>query len=146
MRQERSQRLIVELLRSIDSVGIEGTISALRNVQESVIDKSEILQTYIIECCKDYFGWNNSRNKLSSFDKTQCTATICFLISKNLNYSQTKIGQIVRKDNSVVSKYIKRINHLNVHHKTDKYWQEKINTLDGKIKSFKEQIINNDNT
>jgi hypothetical protein len=145
MRKNISTQLIEELLRSIDEIGIEKTIGTLQIARQSK-DTSEVLKEFIIiSTCKE-FGINKKEllvGKKYTAQRKNAIGVASILLKQHCNISQSKIAIILRKDNSNISKYIKKYNRLDANFKEDRIVLVHIENLQHLIKEFSTKILNN---
>ena len=129
---------------TIDKIGIEKTLEIIKNSRNLAKDKDIILQEYIIESVCNAFSI--SKRELlkgkSSLDKTNALAICSVELKGHLGYSQGRIASILKKHDSVVSKYIKKITYLDSNHQEDKRILEKLDIIEVKVRDFKNNIIN----
>ena len=145
MRKNISTQLIEELLRSIDEIGIERTIGTLEIARQSK-DNREVLREFIIvSTCKE-FGINKQElfvGKKYTSQRKNAIGVCSLLLKQHCNLSQSKIGIILRKDNSNISKYLKKYNSLDIRFKEDRQVLAHIDNLQKLIKEFTTKIISN---
>jgi hypothetical protein len=136
--------ILEELVLTIDKIGIEKTLEIIKNSRNLAKDKDIILQEYIIESVCNAFSI--SKRELlkgkSSLDKTNALAICSVELKGHLGYSQGRIASILKKHDSVVSKYIKKITYLDSNHQEDKRILEKLDIIEVKVRDFKNNIIN----
>jgi hypothetical protein len=134
--------LLEEIVITVDRIGLEKTLEIIRKSRELPKDKDLLLQEYIIECVCNAFSI--SRNELiKAKGKTNALAVCSIMLKIHLGYSQGKIASILKKHDSVISKYIKRITYLDSKHQEDKRLLDKLDSVEIKIREFKNNIINN---
>jgi len=144
MGKSKANRLVEELLKAIDVIGLDKTIDTLEYAQTTGVDHILILQEFIIKTSCDAFSITRAKLLCGKSDrnKTNAIATSSYFLSNHLGYSQAKISSVVKKDNSVISKYIKRINNLDTHHLADQEMLLTLNRLNKQIKDFKTKLQN----
>jgi hypothetical protein len=142
--KNKANILVVELLKSIDSVGLDITIQTLQNAQ-NFTDDTIILQDYIINTTCSHFSFKVSNLYLgkNNTEKSMILGLIAYLLFTNLDFSQIKIANILKKDNSVISKHIKKLSTLDNKHIVDLEMIKNIKILNLQIKEFKNKIKNN---
>ncbi len=136
-------KLIEELVITVDKIGYDKTLEVIRNSRNLAKNKDIVLQEYIIQqvCSSFSFSKNELLDGNSNGDRINAIAICSYLLKKNLDYSQSKIGAILKKDDSVISKYIKKVNLLNENYKQDILILDKINIIQSKFREFKINII-----
>jgi hypothetical protein len=136
--------ILEELVLTIDKIGIEKTLEIIKNSRNLAKDKDIILQEFIIESVCNAFSM--SKRELlkgkSSLDKTNALAICSVELKGHLGYSQGRIASILKKHDSVVSKYIKKITYLDSNHQEDKRILDKLDVIEVKVRDFKNNIIN----
>jgi hypothetical protein len=136
--------ILEELVLTIDKIGIEKTLEIIKNSRNLAKDKDLILQEFIIESVCNAFSI--SKRELlkgkSSLDKTNALAICSVELKGHLGYSQGRIASILKKHDSVVSKYIKKITYLDSNHQEDKRILDKLDVIEVKVRDFKNNIIN----
>lgn len=140
MREKQSQRLINELLNTIDRIGIKETIQALRRKQNDIENNIPELQIHIIDCCCNQFGIQENK-LLYGRDKSEARynaiGVSAYFLNKHLGLTQTKISLLLKKDISTISRHIKRLHNLNMKYENERQLDLIIKDLDKKIKEFK---------
>lgn len=134
--------IIEELVLTANEIGYDKTLEILKSSRNMIKDKDLVLQEFIINCvCKCYSV--QKKELLSSKNKYTDARSVCAIIlKKHLNYSQSKISGILRRDDSVISKYIKRISYLNDKNSDDKAIIIKISEVENQVREFKTKILN----
>mgnify|MGYP006197868067 FL=1 len=137
-------KIFEELVLTVDRIGYEKTLEIIKNSRNLARDKDIILQEFIIQAICTNFSL--SKKKLlkgsSNTHKTNALAICSYELKINLGYSQNKIAFVLNKHDSVISKYIKRINYLNEKISDDKILLDKMNEVRQKIIDFKHNVIN----
>ena len=139
-----SVELLEELLKSVEKIGLKRTLGVLKFSQIEILKHENSLSDFIIATiCNEYTITKPQLvNGTSHFDSKRVEAlTICSsLLYRHCNLTQSDIGFILKKDNSVISKYLKKLKTLNVNFINDKTLQQKLNKIDNHIQEFKNKI------
>ena len=146
MSKYKGQILIEELLKTIEKIGLDKTIHTLKITQDKIQDSQFVMQEYIIDICCTYNSVSKKTliNSLdNNINRTNTIAEISYLLNKHNNQTQTEIGYLLKKDNSVISKYIKKINLLIGKIYSDLPVLKAIEKIEQKINDFKIKILNN---
>jgi len=136
--------ILEELVLTIDKIGIEKTLEIIKNSRNLAKDKDIILQEFIIESVCNAFSITKKdliKGK-SGGNKTDALAICSVELKGHLGYSQGRIASILKKHDSVVSKYIKKITYLDPNHQEDKRLLDKLDVIEVKVRDFKNNIIN----
>ena len=140
MKEKQSQRLINELLNTIDKIGIRETIQALRKKQVDLNNNIPELQIHIIHSTCNKFGIQE-KILLYGRDKSEARYNaigVCaFLLSNHLGLTQTKISMLLKKDISTISRHLKRLQNLDMKYKNEKDLELVLKDLDKQIKEYK---------
>tara|TARA_Y100000592_G_scaffold101114_1_gene185608 strand:+ start:5767 stop:6201 length:435 start_codon:yes stop_codon:yes gene_type:complete len=137
-------RIFEELVLTVDKIGYEKTLEIIRNSRNLAKDRDLVLQEFIIQTICSSFSFSKKQllKGSSSTNKTNALAICSYELKSNLGYSQNKIAFVLSKHDSVISKYIKRINYLNEKYSDDKILINKIAEIRMKIIDFKNNVIN----
>jgi len=140
--KNKSTLLIEVLLKTIDKMGISKTIQVLE-VSHNYTDKEKLLiQTIVLNSCK-YFdidektlfnGRKNTANRINAI------GVASVLLHRHCNISQREIANILKKDATLINRYIKKYQNLDPNFKLDAIVIQKIEQI--KIESLKNCEIN----
>lgn len=140
--KNKSTLLIEVLLKTIDKMGITKTIQVLE-VSQNYTDKEKLLiQTIVLNSCK-YFdidektlfnGRKNTANRINAI------GVASVLLHRHCNISQREISNILKKDATLINRYIKKYQSLDPNFKLDAIVIEKMEQI--KIESLKNCEIN----
>ena len=135
--KNKSTLLIEVLLKTIDKMGISKTIQVLE-VSHNYTDKEKLLiQTIVLNSCK-YFdidektlfnGRKNTANRINAI------GVASVLLHLNCNISQREISNILKKDATLINRYIKKYQSLDPNFKLDAIVIQKMEQI--KIESLK---------
>ena len=135
--KNKSTLLIEVLLKTIDKMGIAKTIQVLE-VSQNYTDKEKLLiQSIVLNSCK-YFdidektllnGRKNTANRINAI------GVASVLLHRYCNISQREIASILKKDATLINRYIKKYQNLDPNFKLDAIVIEKIEKI--KIESLK---------
>jgi hypothetical protein len=143
MRIKNEFQILEEIVLTVDKIGIEKTVEIIRKARDLAKDNDIVIQEFIIQQVCNAF----SITKMDLFegkgniDRTNALAIISVEMKNHLGYSQGRIAGILRKHDSVISKYIKRISYLDDNHIEDKRLIQKFDIVDINIKEFKNKLI-----
>jgi hypothetical protein len=140
--KNKSTLLIEVLLKTIDKMGISKTIQVLE-VSHNYTDKEKLLiQSIVLNSCK-YFdidektlfnGRKNTANRINAI------GVASVLLHRYCNISQREIASILKKDATLINRYIKKYQSLDPNFKLDAIVIEKMEQI--KIESLKNCEIN----
>ena len=140
--KNKSTLLIEVLLKTIDKMGIAKTIQVLE-VSQNYTDKEKLLiQSIVLNSCK-YFdidektllnGRKNTANRINAI------GVASVLLHRYCNISQREIASILKKDATLINRYIKKYQNLDPNFKLDAIVIEKMEQI--KIESLKNCEIN----
>ena len=140
MKEKQSQRLINELLHTIDKIGIRETIQALRIKQEDMHNNTPELQIHIIHSTCNEFGIQEEillHGRDKSEARYNAIGVCAFLLHNHLGLTQTKISMLLKKDISTISRHLKRLQNLDRKYKNERKLEITMQELDKKIKEYK---------
>ncbi len=140
MKEKQSQRLINELLHTIDKIGIRETIQALRRKQEDMDNNTPELQIHIIHTTCNEFGIQEEillHGRDKSEARYNAIGVCAFLLHNHLGLTQTKISMLLKKDISTISRHLKRLQNLDRKYKNERKLEITMQELDKKIKEYK---------
>lgn len=137
--------LLEELVLTVDKIGYDKTLALIRKSRSLVDDKDEVLKEYIIQqtCSVFSISKKDLLGSKSFTRKTDILAIISFKLREHLRFSQGRIASIIRRHDSVVSKYQKKISHLDENHIEDQILLDKINVIELSVREFKNKLIDN---
>ena len=128
MKEKQSQRLINELLHTIDKIGIRETIQALRRKQEDMDNNTPELQIHIIHTTCNEFGIQEEillHGRDKSEARYNAIGVCAFLLHNHLGLTQTKISMLLKKDISTISRHLKRLQNLDRKYNNVKRFQRR---------------------
>ncbi len=140
MKEKQSQRLINELLHTIEKIGIRETIQALRRKQEHMDNNTPELQIHIIHTTCNEFGIQEEillHGRDKSEARYNAIGVCAFLLHNHLGLTQTKISMLLKKDISTISRHLKRLQNLDRKYKNERKLEITMQELDKKIKEYK---------
>ena len=140
MKEKQSQRLINELLHTIDKIGIRETIQALRRKQEDMDNNTPELQIHIIHTTCNEFGIQEEillHGRDKSEARYNAIGVCAFLLHSHLGLTQTKISMLLKKDISTISRHLKRLQNLDRKYNNERKLEITMQELDKKIKEYK---------
>lgn len=139
-REKQSQKLINELLHTIDKIGIQETIRALRKKQEDMATNTPELQIHIIHTTCNEFGIQEDillHGRDKSEARYNAIGVCAFMLHQHLGFTQTKISMLLKKDISTISRHLKRLQNLDDKYKNERELRITIQGLENKIKDYK---------
>ena len=140
--KNKSTLLIEVLLKTIDKMGITKTIQVLE-VSHNYTDKEKLLiQTIVLNSCK-YFDINEKtlfNGRKNTANRINAIGVASVLLHQNCNISQREISNILKKDATLINRYIKKYQNLDPNFKLDLIVIEKMEQI--KIESLKNCEIN----
>ncbi len=139
-REKQSQKLINELLHTIDKIGIRETIQALRRKQEDMHNNIPELQIHIINTTCNEFGIKEEillHGRDKSEARYNAIGVCAFLLYHHLGMTQTKISMLLKKDISTISRHLKRLQNLDKKYKNERDLELIMQNLEQKIKEYK---------
>ena len=137
-------KIFEELVLTVDKIGYAKTLEIIKNSRNLARDKDIVLQEFIIQTICSSFSFSKKQllKGNSNSHKTNALAICSYELKSNLKYSQNKIAFVLNRHDSVISKYIKRINYLDENYSDDKALIEKLSQIRDKIIEFKRNVIN----
>lgn len=137
-------KIFEELVLTVDRIGYERTLEIIKNSRNLARDKDIVLQEFIIQTICSSFSLSKKQllKGSSNTHKTSALAICSYELKSKLGYSQNKIAFVLNRHDSVISKYIKRINYLNERISDDKILMDKLTEINQKIIDFKYNILN----
>ena len=123
-------------------MGITKTIQVLE-VSHNYTDKEKLLiQTIVLNSCK-YFDINEKtlfNGRKNTANRINAIGVASVLLHQNCNISQREISNILKKDATLINRYIKKYQNLDPNFKLDLIVIEKMEQI--KIESLKNCEIN----
>lgn len=137
-------KMFEELVLTVDKIGYEKTLEVIRNSRNLASDKETLLREFIISTV--CFCFSVSKKELlsgkSTTERTNALAICSYELKKNIGCSLSSISFVLKKDSSVISRYIKRVNSLDENYKEDKILLDKQAQIRKKITEFRNNVIN----
>lgn len=138
----KSAYLIEVLLKTIDKLGISKTIEVLEVSHNYNDSQSRLIKTIVITTCKHFDidektllnGRKNSPNRTNAIGV--CSVLLCQMC----DITQRQVADILKKDATLVNRYIKKYQNLDVNWKADAIILEKMSSI--KQESLKQIEIN----
>jgi hypothetical protein len=129
---KNSSTILIEvLLKTIDKMGIKGTIQVLEVSNNYSDENKKLIDLIILNTCK-YFDISESMLKKGTIrDPSRINAIgVCsVLLMRMCKLSQRQISEILHKDSSLINKYVRRFQSLNVNLKDDAGLIEKMDLI-----------------
>lgn len=122
MEKRNSSTILIEvLLRTIDKMGIKKTIQVLEVSQNYTDDNKRLIDLILINTC-NHFGITqntllNGRKNIAN--RTNALGVCIILLLRMCKISQREISEILRKDPSLINKYLHKYENLDVNFKND---------------------------
>jgi len=136
-KRNSSTQLIEVLLKSIDKMGIKKTIQILEVSQNFSDDNKRLIETTIVVTC-NHFNITHSvllSGRKNIPNRTNAIGICAVLLLRICKLSQREISAILKKDASLINKYIKRYDNLDMNFKDDLELANKMNTIRNEIES-----------
>jgi len=142
MPKSNSTKLIEELLKTIDRVGLKKTILRLRETTNH-LNEVEVLQEFIISKTCDVFHISRQTlltGRQNTPNRTKAIGVCCVLIATHCKIPQRKIAGVMRKDTSNINKYIKKYENLDPNFKYDLEIIQQMEKLNQQIINFNKDL------
>lgn len=136
MEKRNSSTILIEVLfKAIDKMGIKKTIQVLEVSQNYTDDNKRLIELVLINTC-NHFNISqsiliNSRKNIAS--RTNAIGVCSILLLRMCKLSQREISSILRKDPSLINKYIKKYESLDMNFKDDALIIDKIEQIKADI-------------
>ena len=148
MSKNKAYKLFEQVLKSIETVGIDKTIETLKITETKLLESNQIITEFIIKSVCECFGVPmksiKSNRKGMSDVKTRNALKLCsHLIYTHTDYSQREIQYKIKLDHSQVSRYINEIPNLDINFEKDNYLKSKLDLIENEIVDFKTKILEN---
>jgi len=130
-KRNSSTQLIEVLLKSIDKMGIKKTIQILEVSQNFSDDNKSLIETIIVVTC-NHFNISHSvliNGRKNIPNRTNAIGICAVLLLRICKLSQREISAILKKDASLINKYIKRFDNLDSNFKDDLELKNKMNSI-----------------
>jgi len=138
----KSAYLIEVLLKTIDKIGISKTIEVLEVSHNYSDSKARLIKTIVITTCKhfdiDEKTLLNGRKNTPS--RVNAIGVCSVLLVQMCEVTQREVADILKKDATLVNRYIKKYQNLDVNWKADAIILEKMSSI--KQESLKQIEIN----
>ena len=136
-----SGELLEVLLESIESLGVKRTLQVLKTSKNKLFISDDNITKFIIaSVCKEYdLTLDELKSSNSHYDskRVEASSILSYLLYNHCKLTQVQIGMILKKDNSVISKYLKRINTLDVKFQPDYVINNRLESFDIVITKYK---------
>jgi len=122
MEKRNSSTILIEvLLKTIDKMGIKKTIQVLEVSQNYSDDNKKAIDTIVLVTC-NHFGISQStlvKGRKNIPNRTNAIGVCAVLLLRMCKISQREISNILRKDPTLINKYIKKYESLDINFKDD---------------------------
>jgi len=129
--KNNSTILIEVLLKTIDKMGIKGTIQVLEVSNNYSDENKRLIDLIILNTCK-YFDISESMLKKGTIrnpSRINAIGVCSVLLLRMCKLSQREISEILHKDSSLINKYVRRFQTLNTNFKDDVELIEKMEAI-----------------
>ena len=138
----KSAQLIEVLLKTIDKIGISKTIQVLEVSHNYNDSQTRLIKTIVITTCK-HFDIDEKillNGRKNSANRTNAIGVCSLLLYRMCDISQREISDILKKDATLINRYIKKYQNLDPNFKPDGIVLEKMNSI--KNETLKQIEIN----
>ena len=122
MEKRNSSTILIEvLLKTIDKMGIKKTIQVLEVSQNYNDDSKRMIDTIVLVTC-NHFGISQStliKGRKNVANRTNAIGVCAVLLLRLCNLSLREIADILRKDPTLINKYIRKIDTLDLNFKEE---------------------------
>jgi chromosomal replication initiation ATPase DnaA len=136
---KKTQTLIIALQESIDKIGLDKTIS---NLKEAADESNKSTKDFIIYQVCEYY--KVEVKSLESSSKNNSQIKISQVLSYLLYYqgflTQEEIGNLLGRSKASINRYVSELLHLSDSVSPDKDLKKEIKHIESKITEFKENI------
>jgi len=140
--KNKSAQLIEVLLKTIDKMGISKTIEVLEVSHNYNDSQSRLIKTIVINTCK-HFDINETillKGRKNTQNRTNAIGVCSVLLLRHCGISQREIADILKKDATLINRYVKKFTNLDIKFKMDAIVLEKMEQI--KDESLKQIDIN----
>lgn len=122
MEKRNSSTILIEvLLKTIDKMGIKKTIQVLEVSQNYNDDNKRKIETILLVTC-NHFGISQTtliKGRKNVPNRTNAIGVCAVLLLRLCNLSQREVADILRKDPTLINKYIRKIDTLDFNFKEE---------------------------
>jgi hypothetical protein len=140
MEKRNSSTILIEvLLKAIDKMGIKKTIQVLEISHNYSDDNKQLIQLVILNTCT-HFGITQStllKGRKNIADRTNAIGVCALLLMRMCRLSQREISDILKKDPTLINKYIHKYQSLDKNFKDDIEVMRKMDLIE--LESIKQQ-------
>jgi len=124
-----SIELIEVLLKTIDKMGLQKTIQVLQVSQNTFTQDEILINLILLNTCLEFNINENTliRGRKNTAQRTNAIGIACVLLFRMAKLTQRQISDLLRKDPSLINKYIKKYENLDKNFAQD---MELINKMD----------------
>lgn len=124
-----SIELIEVLLKTIDKMGLQKTIQVLQVSQNTFTQDEILINLILLNTCLEFNINENTliRGRKNTAQRTNGIGIACVLLFRMAKLTQRQISDLLRKDPSLINKYIKKYENLDKNFAQD---MELINKMD----------------
>ena len=129
--KNHSTILIEVLLKTIDKMGIKGTIQVLEVSNNYSDENKKLIDLIILNTCK-YFDISEAMLKKGTTrnpSRINAIGVCSVLLMRMCKLSQREISEILHKDSSLINKYVRSFQSLNVNLKDDAMLIQKMDLI-----------------
>ena len=117
----KSAQLIEVLLKTIDKIGISKTIQVLEVSHNFNDSQARLIKTIVITTCK-HFDIDEKillNGRKNSANRTNAIGVSSVLLFRMCDITQREISDILKKDATLINRYIKKYQNLDPNFKLD---------------------------
>lgn len=138
-------KLLQVFFKAVHIHGERKLTKIIESTFETNNPNQKLLQEYIIKVACDIYKVD--RDELfkgkSTSAKTKVIVACSYALSYHLKLSQVEIGNLLKKDNTIISKHLKKINNLDRTHAEDEKILTDLAFIDIKVEEFKLKLEEN---
>jgi hypothetical protein len=140
MEKRNSSSILIEvLLKAIDKIGLKKTIQVLQIVHDKTYENKQLIELVILNTC-NHFGISEHtliKGRKNIPERTNAIGVCAVLLLRLCNLSQREISELLKKDPTLINKYIHKFQSLDENFKDDKEVLKKMELISNE--SIKQQ-------
>jgi hypothetical protein len=115
MRTANPNDIFVELVKTVEAIGVDGTANALKTARYEKLTLGDKKVDFIVKLTSNYFKMSlddiiSSKSKVGN--RVHALKLICYYLNSAFGFQIVEISSLVKRDKGLVSRYCKELNAI----------------------------------
>lgn len=115
MQKANPNDIFVELLKTVETIGVDGTANALKSARCEKLTLSDKKVEFIVKLTSEYFKMSMEdiiSSKSRSGNRVHALKLICYYLNTAFGFHIVDISSLVKRDKGLVSRYCKQVSDI----------------------------------